>query len=260
LASSSPPSSPLSSSSTDTDDDSSEERELRSTIERCNALESMINSRDVCRPEIRDSLHAFLYSEYATVRQQTRDKFEWVVRNYARRLASHAQELRRDKRFSEAKRLVSLCVDICEKLTDTKPGGESPQRVFQAVGVTWAAALVTAGMIELQAHNDRQKADEHFLMAQKLYLRLPDQHPYKAFNLACIYSICEQPQDCYKWLDECYQQGNLTLQWFADETDFENVRNCKWFSELLAKVAERDRERVQRELAARQASERCSVQ
>ncbi len=46
---------------------------------------------------------------------------------------------------------------------------------------------------------------------------------------------------------------------FADESDFDSVREQKWFSELLARVATRDRDRQQRELEASRSAEKCII-
>ena len=53
--------------------------------------------------------------------------------------------------------------------------------------------------------------------------------------------------------------ADVTMYWFADESDLDEVRGEKWFSELLGRVAERDKKRHDRYSAAPRDASRCAM-
>ena len=53
--------------------------------------------------------------------------------------------------------------------------------------------------------------------------------------------------------------SDVTLHWFAEESDLDDVRGERWFSDLLGRVAERDKKRQARYAVATTEAGKCAV-
>jgi len=59
----------------------------------------------------------------------------------------------------------------------------------------------------------------------------------RPYNLACIYAICGEEVKCKKLLKECFSNWSESIGYckVANDDDFQNVRNTKWFKRLINK-------------------------
>lgn len=216
---------------------------LNKLVKRTYAWEQFLNNTK--NVQFEDVYHSFLYEEYASIFKMVNSPT--ISRNYARHLVTHSQSLRKRQKMREAEKLIIKAINLCEQIHQKTNTNEKEAANYQGYGQTWANSLMCLGQIKLDIYGDAAKADEYFLKAQKILLLQPEKDVYRAFNLACIYSMCNQPDQCQKWLEEAYNQRNFSIEWLEEETDLKNVEHLPWYQNLLAKLKEDHRRKLERE-------------
>jgi len=224
---------------------------LHKLIKKTHIIEQFLNnSKNIGQFE--DLFHCFLYEEYTSIFRLMSSPP--ILKNYARRLVTHSQSLKKRQKLRESEKLVIKAINACELIHKKTNTNENEPANYQGFGQTWANSLMCLAQIQQDIYGDSAKADEYYLNAQKILLLQPEKDVYRAFNLACIFSLCNQPDQCKKWLEEAYTQRNLSIEWLEEETDFRNVENLSWYRALVSKLKDDHRRKIERESKKKKSS------
>jgi tetratricopeptide (TPR) repeat protein len=130
------------------------------------------------------------------------------------------------------------------------PGEETDRALAEArasfdvaAGTTTDPAMVLLGTAAiLFAQSMRITGEERvrlLLEAKDKFLASETRQPRTgAYRAACVCARLGEVEECRRWLEESREPGILVTRGeMADETHFENVRQCDWFEGLVAASA-----------------------
>lgn len=104
--------------------------------------------------------------------------------------------------------------------------------------------------ITMQTQRMYEEASQGFLKLKNKGLSL--------YNLSCLNAVFAKEEEAKRCLLEAYDYGNiLTSQKLKEDSDFDSIRHCDWFKQLLCDL--QDREKIARKLSSLKFTDRKSV-
>jgi non-specific serine/threonine protein kinase len=119
-----------------------------------------------------------------------------------------------------AREMRKKTVEACRRYLEHSPR-ESRARIFLANSLAWLG----------------QRDDA--LAEGKAAIELNPQDPVMMYNLACLYSILNEPEPAIDWLTKSVRQGRRDSEWIRRDPSFSNLRDHARFVELIAEIEKR---------------------
>src|ERR1039457_773955 len=214
-----------------------------------------------------DHLFAEASGKYAEVLRLKPD-FREALKNWGNALSAQAKTKvgeEADRLFAEASskyaEALRLKADDHEALFDwgvalsdqakTK-AGEEADRLFALAGAKYEAALAIrpdsyqalynwgSALLEQARRKSGEEADRLLAQAGAVLRRAAQIQPDELYNVACLASLQNKPEECRELLFRCLRAGPLPdATHLAADADLAAVRDLEWFQDLLREARSR---------------------